>query len=222
VVFVPLSTAREQIVGRSTVKTRSVGMITVKIADGDKIDEGIEEVRDILRFQHRLRAGQPDDFRINNVAEMLNLQEESSAAMTRLLAAIASISLIVGGIGIMNIMLVSVTERTREIGLRMAIGATRRNILAQFLVEAVVAEPARRPRRRLLLGVRRPLGGADHVPRAGRRPSRARRFGAGGRPSRRHRRVLRLLPRAQGRAARPHRRAQVRIAPRRAGPVIRP
>jgi len=136
VVFVPLTTAREQIVGRSTVKTRSVGMITVKIADSDRIDEGIEEVRDILRFQHRLRAGQPDDFRINNIAELLSLQEQSSAAMTRLLAAIASISLLVGGIGIMNIMLVSVTERTREIGIRMAIGATRRNILSQFLSEA--------------------------------------------------------------------------------------
>jgi putative ABC transport system permease protein len=137
-VFVPLSTAREQIVGRSTVKTRSVGMITVKIADSDKIDEGIEEVRDILRFQHRLRAEQPDDFRISNIAEMLSLQEESSTAMTRLLAAIASISLIVGGIGIMNIMLVSVTERTREIGLRMAVGAGPTDIRRQFLAEAML------------------------------------------------------------------------------------
>ncbi len=136
IAFVPLSTAREQIIGRSTVKTRSVGMITVKIADGDRIEEGIAEIRDILRFEHRLRSGQPDDFRINNVAELLNLQAESSAALTRLLASIASISLLVGGIGIMNIMLVSVTERTREIGIRMAIGATRSNILAQFLTEA--------------------------------------------------------------------------------------
>ncbi|GLQ55264.1 ABC transporter permease [Devosia nitrariae] len=142
VIFLPLTTAREQIVGRSSVKTHSVGMITVKIADSEGIDAGIEEVRDILRFQHRLRPGQADDFRINNVAEMLNLQQESSAAMTRLLAAIASISLLVGGIGIMNIMLVSVTERTREIGIRMAVGGTPRDILLQFLAEATVLSVA--------------------------------------------------------------------------------
>jgi putative ABC transport system permease protein len=142
IVFVPLSTAREQIVGRSAVKTGSVGMITVKVADSDQIDEGIEEARDILRFQHRIRANQPDDFRINNVAEMLSLQESSSAAMTQLLAAIASISLLVGGIGIMNIMLVSVSERTREIGIRMAVGATPGNILSQFLSEATVLSVA--------------------------------------------------------------------------------
>lgn len=142
IVFVPLTTARQQIIGRSTVKTNSVGMITVKVADSEKIDAGIEEVRDILRFQHRIRPNQPDDFRINNVAEMLSLQEQSSAAMTQLLAAIASISLVVGGIGIMNIMLVSVSERTREIGIRMAVGATPRNILAQFLTEATVLSVA--------------------------------------------------------------------------------
>jgi putative ABC transport system permease protein len=136
IVLVPLSTARQQIVGRNAAKARSVGMITVKIADSNSIAAGIEQVRDILRFQHRLRQGQPDDFRVNNVAAMLALQEESSAAMTRLLAAIASISLLVGGIGIMNIMLVSVTERTREIGIRMAVGARPQDILVQFLSEA--------------------------------------------------------------------------------------
>jgi putative ABC transport system permease protein len=102
----------------------------------DRVQEGIEEVRDILRFQHRLRPEQPDTFRVHNVAEMLQLQQDSSEAMTRLLASIASISLLVGGIGIMNIMLVSVTERTKEIGLRMAIGASPSAIRWQFLTEA--------------------------------------------------------------------------------------
>jgi putative ABC transport system permease protein len=142
VALVPLTTARDQLFGRNTSKARSVSMITVKIADEKALDEGIEEVRDILRFTHRLSVGQPDDFRINNVAETARLQEESSAALTQLLAAIASISLLVGGIGIMNIMLVSVTERTREIGIRMAIGAKPAAILTQFLAEATILSVA--------------------------------------------------------------------------------
>ncbi|OHV72727.1 ABC transporter permease [Ensifer sp. LCM 4579] len=139
---VPLSTARDQLFGRSTAKTRSVSMITVKAESEQQIEEAIAEVREVLRFQHRLTPGQADDFRINNVAESARLQEESSAALTQLLAAIASISLLVGGIGIMNIMLVSVTERTREIGVRMAIGARPATILAQFLAEATILSVA--------------------------------------------------------------------------------
>lgn len=136
--LIPLSTARDQLFGRSAAKTRSVSMITVKAEDEQRIEDVIEEIRDVLRFQHRLTPAQSDDFRINNIAESARLQEESSAALTRLLAAIASISLLVGGIGIMNIMLVSVTERTREIGIRMAIGAKPATIMAQFLAEATI------------------------------------------------------------------------------------
>ncbi|MDX8437571.1 ABC transporter permease [Mesorhizobium abyssinicae] len=140
--LVPLSTARDQLFGRSTAKARSVSMITIKVTDQRKIKEGIEEVREVLRFQHRLAAAQPDDFRINNIAETARAQEESSAALTKLLAAIASISLLVGGIGIMNIMLVSVTERTREIGIRMAIGAKPAAVMIQFLTEATILSVA--------------------------------------------------------------------------------
>ena len=96
-----------------------------------------EKIRELLRQRHRLQPGADDDFSIRNLTEMLQAQEESSRVMTLLLAAVAGVSLVVGGIGIMNIMLVSVTERTREIGLRMAVGARGRDILAQFLIEAV-------------------------------------------------------------------------------------
>ncbi len=96
-----------------------------------------EQIRALLRQRHRLLLNQDDDFWLRNLSEILQTQEESSRVMTYLLAAIASVSLLVGGIGIMNIMLVSVTERTREIGLRMAVGARRRHIMLQFLIEAV-------------------------------------------------------------------------------------
>ena len=99
--------------------------------------EAEAQIRTLLRDRHRLQPYQEDDFWIRNLAEVLQTQEETSAVLTYLLAAIASVSLLVGGIGIMNIMLVSVTERTREIGLRMAVGARARDILTQFLVEAV-------------------------------------------------------------------------------------
>jgi putative ABC transport system permease protein len=99
--------------------------------------EAEEEIRALLRQRHRLQPYQDDDFWLRNLSEVLQSQEESSRVLTLLLGAIASVSLVVGGIGIMNIMLVSVTERTREIGLRMAVGARGRDILTQFLVEAV-------------------------------------------------------------------------------------
>jgi putative ABC transport system permease protein len=91
----------------------------------------------LLRQRHRLQPGQDDDFSLRNLEEVAATQEASSRVLALLLAAVASVSLVVGGIGIMNIMLVSVTERTREIGLRMAVGARTRDILGQFLVEAV-------------------------------------------------------------------------------------
>ena len=92
---------------------------------------------ELLRLRHKIRPGQPDDFFVRNLSSILEARANSSRVMNLLLAAVASISLIVGGIGIMNIMLVSVTERTREIGLRMAVGAKGRDILLQFLIEAV-------------------------------------------------------------------------------------
>ncbi|HJV07982.1 MAG TPA: FtsX-like permease family protein, partial [Chromobacteriaceae bacterium] len=96
-----------------------------------------DHIRELLRQRQRTQPGQEDAFTIRNLTEILQAQEASSRVMTLLLAAVASVSLLVGGIGIMNIMLVSVTERTREIGLRMAVGAKGRDILTQFLVEAV-------------------------------------------------------------------------------------
>jgi putative ABC transport system permease protein len=137
VVLIPISTARKRVLGGQQVKSRSVGSITVKVRDGADVGAVEQEMRDLLRQRHRLQPNQEDDFFLRNLAEVLAAQETSSRVLAMLLAAIASVSLVVGGIGIMNIMLVSVTERTREIGLRMAVGARGRDILWQFLVEAV-------------------------------------------------------------------------------------
>src|SRR5207249_5391924 len=138
VIFVPLSTAKKKVLGVSQANARSVGSISIKIRPDENMTEAETQIRELLRQRHRLQPAQDDDFWLRNLSEVLQTQEESSKVMTYLLAAIASVSLLVGGIGIMNIMLVSVTERTREIGLRMAVGARGRNILAQFLVESVV------------------------------------------------------------------------------------
>ena len=137
VVLIPISTARKRVLGGQQVKSRSVQSITVKVRDGEDVAAAEQEMRDLLRQRHRLQPNQEDDFFLRNLAEVLAAQEASSRVLALLLAAIASVSLVVGGIGIMNIMLVSVTERTREIGLRMAVGARGRDILLQFLVEAV-------------------------------------------------------------------------------------
>jgi putative ABC transport system permease protein len=136
-VLIPLSTAKKKVLGASQANARSVGSIAVKVGDGQAMAEAEQEIRGLLRQRHRLQTFQDDDFGIRNLTEVLQSQEASSRVLTLLLAAIASVSLLVGGIGIMNIMLVSVTERTREIGLRMAVGARARDILLQFLVEAV-------------------------------------------------------------------------------------
>ncbi|HEY3101723.1 MAG TPA: ABC transporter permease [Methylomirabilota bacterium] len=137
VIFVPLSTAKKKVLGVSQANARSVGSISIKVRAGEDMGDAEAQIRDLLRQRHRLQPSQDDDFWLRNLSEVLQTQEESSKVMTYLLAAIASVSLLVGGIGIMNIMLVSVTERTREIGLRMAVGARARDILTQFLVEAV-------------------------------------------------------------------------------------
>src|SRR5205085_5224664 len=112
--------------------------VSVLAESEDKIPDAMADVQRVLRREHRLRQGVADDFQIRSQADFLNTLGETTAVFTYLLSGIAAVSLIVGGIGIMNIMLVSVTERTREIGIRKALGATRWNILLQFLIEAVV------------------------------------------------------------------------------------
>jgi putative ABC transport system permease protein len=136
-ILIPLSTAKKKVLGANRSNPRSVGSISVRVRDASLMGDAQEQIRAVLRQRHRLQADQDDDFQVRVLTEMFTAQEESARVMTTLLAAIASVSLLVGGIGIMNIMLVSVTERTREIGLRMAVGARGRDILAQFLVEAV-------------------------------------------------------------------------------------
>ncbi|WP_430398553.1 ABC transporter permease [Ferrovibrio sp.] len=137
VVLVPISTARKRLLGGQQARQRAVVAISVKVHDGADMAEAESQIRDLLRQRHRLQPNQDDDFWLRNLSEVLETQQAAQRVMALLLAAVASVSLVVGGIGIMNIMLVSVTERTREIGLRMAVGARRRDILAQFLIEAV-------------------------------------------------------------------------------------
>ena len=137
-ILVPIKTARSRVLGTaSAARNRSVSTIWVKAADSVDTKVVEEQVRGLLRQRHRIQAGADDDFWLRNLQEVMAAQEASSRVLALLLAAVASVSLLVGGIGIMNIMLVSVTERTREIGLRMAVGARTRDILGQFLVEAV-------------------------------------------------------------------------------------
>jgi putative ABC transport system permease protein len=137
-ILMPITTARSRVLGSaSAAKQRAVGTIWVKMAEGADSKTMEDQVRALLRQRHRLQPGADDDFSLRNLAEVMAAQEASSRVLALLLAAVASVSLLVGGIGIMNIMLVSVTERTREIGLRMAVGAKTRDILGQFLVEAV-------------------------------------------------------------------------------------
>jgi putative ABC transport system permease protein len=137
VVLMPITTARKRVLGAALAKSRSVGSIMVKVRQDADMSQAEAKMRDLLRQRHRLQPGQDDDFFVRNLSEILQAQEASSKVLSLLLAAVASVSLLVGGIGIMNIMLVSVTERTREIGLRMAVGARGQDILTQFLVEAV-------------------------------------------------------------------------------------
>jgi len=137
VVIIPLSTAKKRVLGVSQANARNVGVIHVKVKSVELMQEIQDQLTALLRQRHRIQLDQENDFQVRNLAETFAAQEESSRTMTLLLGAIASVSLLVGGIGIMNIMLVSVTERTREIGLRMAVGARSRDILGQFLIEAV-------------------------------------------------------------------------------------
>jgi putative ABC transport system permease protein len=137
IVIIPLTTARNKIFGALQGRIGRVSSIFIKAKDGVDMKEAEDKVRVLLRQRHRLTGNAPDDFSLRNLTEILQAQEAASKVMAILLAAVASVSLLVGGIGIMNIMLVSVTERTREIGLRLAVGARSKDILSQFLVEAI-------------------------------------------------------------------------------------
>ena len=132
-VLIPLTTARFRVLGSNRIRA-----ISVLAPSEAEIPETMAEIEKILRRQHKLRPGKESDFQIRNQADFLNTLGETTQVFSLLLAGIAAVSLLVGGIGIMNIMLVSVTERTREIGIRKALGATKMNILFQFLIEAVV------------------------------------------------------------------------------------
>jgi putative ABC transport system permease protein len=136
VIFVPLRTAQVKLTRSSF--PNSVGAVMVQAKSESLLDKAEEEINSLLKQRHRITNGKEADFSTRNLSEILAVAEQSSKAMSLLLGAVASISLIVGGIGIMNIMLVSVTERTREIGIRMAIGARKKDILWQFLTEAVL------------------------------------------------------------------------------------
>ncbi|HVI30799.1 ABC transporter permease [Phenylobacterium sp.] len=132
----PLTAVRSRLVGRR-VRGDAVQTIYVKAASEDTIDRVQEDVTNLLRDQHRIRPGEDDDFQTQNMASILAAGQAAVATFTVLLAAVAAVSLVVGGVGIMNIMLVAVTERTREIGLRMAVGARRADVLIQFALESV-------------------------------------------------------------------------------------
>ena len=138
VVMIPLGTLRNRIWGGdATSRVKRVWSISVKVREGESMADVEASIKELLRQRFKVSEGGDDPFTVRNLTEMLQAQDESSRVMTLLLATVAGISLVNGGIGIMNIMLVSVTERTREIGLRMAVGARGRDILAQFLIEAL-------------------------------------------------------------------------------------
>jgi putative ABC transport system permease protein len=132
-IFVPYTTVMKKLRGVTNIQ-----MVQVSAASAGETTAVADNIATLLRTRHKIQPGEPDDFMVRTMEEMASVRKEATQTMTALLASIAGVSLLVGGIGIMNIMLVSVTERTREIGLRMAIGARGRDVLLQFLVEAVV------------------------------------------------------------------------------------
>ncbi|MCA3734090.1 MAG: ABC transporter permease [Phenylobacterium sp.] len=135
-ILAPLETVRSRIIGRR-IKADSVQTIYVKAVSEEELGTVQEEIDAVLRAEHKIQPGEDDDFQTQNLASILEASRAAIGAFTVLLAAIAAVSLVVGGVGIMNIMLVAVTERTREIGLRMALGARRRDVLTQFALESV-------------------------------------------------------------------------------------
>ncbi len=135
VVYIPVTTAQIRMSG---ITNQTINMMQVQVASKEQMDSVQNAIETLLRTRHRLAATAADDFRITNMAQIQETAASTTATLTLFLAGVAGISLIVGGIGIMNIMLVSVTERTREIGVRMAIGASRQDVLSQFLLEAIM------------------------------------------------------------------------------------
>jgi putative ABC transport system permease protein len=133
VVYVPYTTVMKKLKGVTFIQN-----VTVSAASAGEVTKVADNIATMMRVRHKIQPGDPDDFMVRTMEEMASVRKEATQTMTALLASIAGVSLLVGGIGIMNIMLVSVTERTREIGLRMAIGARGRDVLLQFLVEAIV------------------------------------------------------------------------------------
>ncbi|MFB9268513.1 ABC transporter permease [Bradyrhizobium erythrophlei] len=139
VVFIPLSTAKSRVLGAVHGTTReALDFISIKISDANAQPDIQRDIEDLLRQRHHIRRDAPDDFRIENPADVLTARGAAVRTLGILLIAVAAVSLVVGGISIMNIMLVSVTERTRKIGLRTAVGARRRDIRWQFLIEALI------------------------------------------------------------------------------------
>ena len=135
--LVPVSTARRRLFGAEKTVPDNLKRIMVEVASAEEMSDAQSDIEMLLRQRRHVRIGAPDDFQVRNMAEFIRTRSETQSILSLLLGATAAISLIVGGIGIMNIMLVSVTERTKEIGLRMAVGARRKDILNQFLIEAV-------------------------------------------------------------------------------------
>jgi putative ABC transport system permease protein len=137
VILLPISSAKRKVIGTKQANADAVDTIMMQAKSGAQIPAAQDEAQALLRQRHHLQPAEADDFSVRNLEELFAAQEASSSIMAIMLAAVASVSLVVGGIGIMNIMLISVQERTREIGLRQALGAKTRDILTQFLVEAV-------------------------------------------------------------------------------------
>ena len=133
VVLIPLTTAQERLIGITYVRS-----INVQVSDSDKMDQVQAQIETLLRQRHRIKKDAEDDFNVRNLTSLMETMSETTTMITLLLGSVAGISLIVGGIGIMNIMMVSVTERTREIGIRKAIGATYSNVMLQFLIESTM------------------------------------------------------------------------------------
>ena len=133
VVIVPLTTAMERLMAMDYVSS-----VNIQVSDANKMDQVQEDIEVLLRQRHKIIGGKEDDFNVRNMTSLMETMSQTTTMLTILLGSIAGISLVVGGIGIMNIMMVSVTERTREIGIRKALGATFRNIMMQFLIESVV------------------------------------------------------------------------------------
>ena len=133
VIYIPLTTAQERMLAITHVHS-----INIQVSSPDKMDEVQADIETLLRQRHHIRTGAEDDFNVRNMTSLMESFTENTNMLTLLLGSIASISLLVGGIGIMNIMMVSVTERTREIGIRKALGATSSNVLMQFMIESMV------------------------------------------------------------------------------------